>query len=210
MFFGHTHVDEFQIGYTNYSRQSAATAFSTSYIAPALTPTSGNPSFRVYSVDPVTWAVLDFTVYSANMSAPSYATTGPVWEKYYSVKQAYGSLLNPPYTNPNAELTPTFWHNVTELFETNDNVFQQYYARKSRGFNVATCDSTCKAVEICALRAAEAQYDCAVTKPGINFGKREESAVNTIHAAAHHDDCAGVYTPKIVKKIRSRLTYEVA
>lgn len=52
-FYGHTHKDEFEIAYSDYSEQSAETATMISYVAPALTPTSGNPTFRVYSVDPV-------------------------------------------------------------------------------------------------------------------------------------------------------------
>ena len=129
-----------------------------SYIAPALTPTSGNPTFRVYSVDPVTFAILDFTVYYTNISSPSYQN-GPTWEPLYSVKDAYGSLLDPPVTDPTAELIPDFWHNVTVLFENNDSVFQDYYARKSRDYNRTTCDGDCKTSEICQLRAAQAQYD---------------------------------------------------
>jgi sphingomyelin phosphodiesterase len=46
VFYGHTHKDEFEIAYSDYSAQSASTATMMSYIAPALTPTSGNPTFR--------------------------------------------------------------------------------------------------------------------------------------------------------------------
>jgi hypothetical protein len=42
----HTHKDEFQIAYSDYANQVASTATMMSYIAPALTPTSGNPTFR--------------------------------------------------------------------------------------------------------------------------------------------------------------------
>ncbi len=42
----HTHKDEFEIAYSDYTAQSAKTATMMSYIAPALTPTSGNPTFR--------------------------------------------------------------------------------------------------------------------------------------------------------------------
>ena len=129
-----------------------------SYIAPALTPTSGNPTFRVYSVDPVTFAILDYSVYYTNISSPTYQN-GPTWELLYSVKDAYGSLLDPPVTDSSAELTAAFWHNVTVLFENDDTVFQEYYSRKSRDYDTTTRDSDCKATEICQLRAAQAQYN---------------------------------------------------
>ncbi|KAK5797708.1 hypothetical protein VI817_003999 [Penicillium citrinum] len=175
VFYGHTHKDEFEISYSNYTDQSAESATMMSYIAPAMTPTSGNPTFRVYSVDPVTFSVLDFTVYIANMSNPSYQKN-PTWEKYYSAKETYGPLLEPAVTDDAAELTPAFWHNVTELFETKDSVFQDYIARKTRGWEVETCSGDCKTEEICQLRAGESQYNCVTVSPGINFKKRDISS----------------------------------
>jgi sphingomyelin phosphodiesterase len=46
LFFGHTHQDQWEISYSNYSDQNYKTANEISYIAPALTPTSGNPPFE--------------------------------------------------------------------------------------------------------------------------------------------------------------------
>ncbi|KAI0477086.1 calcineurin-like phosphoesterase [Xylariaceae sp. FL0804] len=175
-FYGHTHQDEFEIAYSDYSNQTAQTANMISYIAPSMTPTSGNPSFRVYSVDPVTFGVLDMTVYYANISSPSYQS-GPTWEVLYSVKDAYGPLLN--YTDPAAELTPAFWHNLTALFEDDDAVFQAYYARKTRDYDNSTCTDDCKTDEICQLRAAQAQYDCGTVSPGVNFKRDLHTGATT-------------------------------
>ncbi|QIX01469.1 hypothetical protein AMS68_006986 [Peltaster fructicola] len=180
MFFGHTHKDEFEISYSNYSDQRADTAVAMSYIAPAMTPKSGNPSFRVYDVDPVTFGILDYTEYIANVSSPTYQH-GPQWEKLYSAKEAYGALLG--MGEADAELTPAFWHNVTELFERDDAVFQQYFSRKTGGHGSATCDAACKTSEVCQLRAGEAQYNCVVLKPGLNFKKRD------VMVSHRHDDC---------------------
>lgn len=175
VFYGHTHKDEFELAYSNYTDQSADTASMMSYIMPAMTPTSGNPAFRVYSVDPVTFGVLDFTEYITNMSSSTYQTK-PTWQKYYSAKETYGSLLDPPVTDSAAELTPAFWHNVTVLFENDDSVFQDYYARKSRGWDVSECTGDCKTDEICQLRAVESQYNCVEITPGISFKKRDTTA----------------------------------
>jgi sphingomyelin phosphodiesterase len=196
-FFGHTHRDEFQIGYSNYKSQSAQTANSMSYIAPALTPTSGSPAFRVYSVDPVTFGVLDMTEYSTSLEASTYQTT-PVWSKYYSVKEAYGPLVSPPVTAASAELTPAFWHNLTTVFQNNDAVFQQFNARKSRGYNVQTCTGDCKNSTICQLRAAEAQYNCATVSPGIDFKKRD-LADSDSHS--QHSECHGSKLKEILSSI---------
>ena len=172
LFFGHIHRDQWEIAYSDYSNQNYQTATKVSYVAPALTPTSGNPTFRVYSVDPVTFGILDYTVYYANMSLPNYQSAGPTWEKYYSVKETYGPLMSPPYISPTAELVPAFWHNLTEIFETDDTVFQGYYARKQRGWNYVPCTGTCKSNEICGLRSSQSQYACFPANSPISIKKR--------------------------------------
>lgn len=213
VFYGHTHKDEFEIAYSNYSNPTADTATMMSYIAPALTPTSGNPTFRVYDVDPVTFGILDFTVYYADINSPTYQTDGPTWEKLYSVKEAYGSLLG--VTDPAAELTPGFWHNVTELFETDDAVFQDYYVRKTRGYSTSTCTGDCKTSEICQLRAAQAQYNCITISPGINLRKRDtddttdEHAEHTCETSTIAPVMSSIYSDGGIDALRTALT-EVA
>ncbi|KKY17767.1 putative sphingomyelin phosphodiesterase [Phaeomoniella chlamydospora] len=197
LFFGHTHKDEFEITYSDYTNQSSSNAIAMSYIAPALTPTSGNPTFRVYTVDPVTFGILDYTTYITNISSPTYQS-GPVWEKYYSVKETYGALVSPPVTNVSAELTPSFWHSLTSLFESNDTIFQEYYTRRTRGYDTTNCtdsDDNCKTDEICQLRAAEAQYNCVEITPGVNFRKRslvhghEKRGDGPESGSSHRDEC---------------------
>ncbi|KAF7901228.1 hypothetical protein EAF00_003449 [Botryotinia globosa] len=176
LFFGHTHRDQFQITYSNYNAQTAANALEVSYIIPSMTPTSGYPAFRVYSVDPVTYGILDFTTYIADFSLTSSTQSAPTWKPYYSAKAAYGPLVTPPLTSATAELTPAFWHNLTTVFANNPTAFNQYIARKTRGYNVETCTGDCATEEICQLKAAESQYNCATIKPGISFRKRSEGS----------------------------------
>jgi sphingomyelin phosphodiesterase len=180
MFWGHTHRDQFEISYKNYTHQTADGAVAVSYITSSLTPTSGYPTFRVYSIDPDTYNVLDYTVYYANMSVPSFQTTGPTWQKLYSFKEAYGSLLSPPYVEPHAELTPAFVHNVTVLFQNDDTVFQEYIFRKQRGFGYVPCTGTCKTDEICQMRSAQSQYAC-YSASALSITKRSiEDDINNI------------------------------
>lgn len=188
VFYGHTHQDEFQIAYTTPEAPTAATANMASYIAPALTPTSGNPTFRVYSVDPVTFGILDYTVYYANLSSPTYQSAGPTWEKLYSVKEAYGALVTPPVTDATAELTPSFWHSLTVLFEDDDAIYQTWYARRGRDFAPdTTCTDTCKTTSICGLRASQSQYNCGTVSIGINFKEKRTDAAG-VH---EHSECEG-------------------
>jgi sphingomyelin phosphodiesterase len=110
MFFGHTHKDHFTINYADYAERTFDNTLVTAYIGPSLTPLAGMPSFTVYTVDPVTFAVLDAETYSADMEDPSFQTLGPIWRKYYSAKQSYGPLVTPPLSvaAEHVELSPAF------------------------------------------------------------------------------------------------------
>jgi len=208
MFFGHTHLDHFEVSYADYAHRNFAGATAMSYICPSLTPTSGMPSFRVYDVDPDTFAVLDATTYMADMSDPAFQTTGPAWKKYYSAKEAYGALVDPPLTDKHAELTPAFWHNVTEAFAAKQESFDAYMARKSRGWKAAgssECRDKCRADEICQLRAGRSQDNCYTPKPGVHFAKRSEP--NEAHHARHggaHGDCGVSGTAEILRALAAR------
>lgn len=161
LFFGHTHRDEFQLTYatSNFSRQSWDTATAMGYVAPSLTPSGGPPSFRVYQIDPVTYGVLDYTQYIANITNLS-PHKEPEWKPYYSAKASYGSQLSPPVTEPSAEMTPAFWHNVTKAMDKNQTMFHDFWSRRSRGFNVTACAGSCASNEICALRGGDVQTSC--------------------------------------------------
>lgn len=172
LFFGHTHTDEFQVSYSDYEHRSWDTATAMGYVAPSMTPTSGPPSFRVYEVDPVTFAVLDFTQFIANISD---SETEPEWVEYYSAKKDYGGRLEVPVQA--GELTPAFWHNVTVAMEKDEGLFQEFWARRTRGFKVPGCEGDCVSNEICALRGADAQYSCVERTPGFSFEKRGERSV---------------------------------
>ncbi|KAJ5635317.1 uncharacterized protein N7484_008630 [Penicillium longicatenatum] len=171
LFFGHTHLDEFQISYSDYNNRRWDTATAMGYIAPSMTPTSGPPSFRVYNIDPVTFGVLDYTQYIADISDPEQ--TSLEWVPYYSAKEAYGSKLASPVTDPGTELSPAFWHNVSVAMENDPQIFGDFWARRSRGYQVPNCTGDCISGEICALRGADAQYNCYVQKVGFSFEKRD-------------------------------------
>ena len=171
LFFGHTHLDEFQLAYSNYTNRSWDTATAMGYVAPSMTPTSGPASFRVYEIDPDTFGVMDFTQYIAHISNSSHQSA-PEWVPYYSAKKDYGSKLSPAVRDPAIELTPGFWHNVTVAMEKNSSLFQDFWGRRTRGYKVPGCTGDCASNEICALRGADAQYNCAVPKTGISLTKR--------------------------------------
>jgi sphingomyelin phosphodiesterase len=134
------------------------------------------------------------------MSSHDFQTTGPAWVKYYSAKETYGSILTPSVTDPAAELTPAFWHNVTALFQSCDSAFQGYIARKTRGFEVESCTGDCKTEEICGLRAAQSQFNCGVLEAGIHFSKRGEELERSL-GHVEKDVCEGSLARPILAKI---------
>ncbi|WYZ42204.1 hypothetical protein EsH8_V_001099 [Colletotrichum jinshuiense] len=123
---GHTHLDHFQVSYSDYEHRTASNAVAVSYIAPSMTPLSGMPAFRIYTVDAATFGILDVDTYIADMADPEFQVQ-PVWKKYYSAKEAYGTLVDPSIS-PSTELSPAFWHNVTMALEKDPAAFDAYWA----------------------------------------------------------------------------------
>lgn len=204
MFWGHTHVDSFQINYNDYDNQTYGTANIMSYIAPSLTPTSGHPAFKVYDVDPWKFKILDVHTYMADMDHKDYQTKGPVWKKYYSAKESYGHMVEPPMEDPYMELSAAFWHNVTETLSRNQTYFNEYWSRKSRGWEVPVCKHECRDKELCYVRAGRAQDNCWIPEVGMHFTKRDESS-ELSHSHTKHDDCGTAGTKDIFSALARRV-----
>ncbi|KAM0790378.1 hypothetical protein ACM66B_003260 [Microbotryomycetes sp. NB124-2] len=217
-FYGHSHVDEFEIAYPDYNDRRADTANGIAYIAGALTPASGNPVFRVYDVDPDTYEVMDFTPYYANKTDPTYQFD-PQWKAYYSARRDYGAYLDPPI-GERESLNGKFWHRVTEVFERNETAFQLFNTRLSRGGKVEDCSgSICKNNTICMLRAMRSESNCAVIQPGLSFKdrKRDTEAVTepqrgegeeSFAQSKQHDffECEGPGLGSMLRKIAQMKT----
>ncbi|KAF9449018.1 sphingomyelin phosphodiesterase [Macrolepiota fuliginosa MF-IS2] len=178
-FYGHTHVDEFAISYSDYNNRIAANAVSILYIAPSLTPRDGNPAFKIYDVDPDTYEIMDSRAFISNLTDPIFQTN-PQWEQYYSARQVYSPAI-PGGWPANASLSAVFWHKVTEAFEKDDALFQKFLELKTRGFDMEVCaPGDCKTNAICALRGGRSEDNCHVAQAGLNLRRgfgyiREES-----------------------------------
>ncbi|KAJ6560941.1 sphingomyelin phosphodiesterase [Mycena sp. CBHHK59/15] len=167
-FFGHSHKDQFEIAYSNYSEQTAENAVSVALIGPALTPTSGNPAFKVYEIDPDTFEVMDASVVFTNTSDANFQTN-PQWGLYYSARATYGPLVG---LSPRSSLSPAFWHNLTEVFAANATAFQLFNTFLSRGGAVTPCDADCANTTICDMRAFRSENNCDTPTPGFSIRRR--------------------------------------
>ncbi|KAJ7115438.1 sphingomyelin phosphodiesterase [Mycena epipterygia] len=166
--YGHSHKDQFEIGYSNYSAQTAQNAVGVALVGPALTPTSGNPAFKVYEIDPDTFEVMDASVIFTNTSDPAFQIK-PEWGLYYSARQTYGPLVGLAPTEP---LSPAFWHNLTEVFAVNNTALQMFNTFISRGGAVTACDAACAVTTICDMRALRSEDNCDTPTPGLSLRRR--------------------------------------
>ncbi|KAJ7675216.1 sphingomyelin phosphodiesterase [Mycena rosella] len=191
-FFGHSHKDQFEIAYNqNYTEQTAENAVSVGLIGPALTPTSGNPAFKVYEIDPDTFEVMDASVMFTNISDPNFQIK-PTWGLFYSARELYGPLVGLSPTEP---LSPAFWHNLTEVFATNDTAFQMWNAFQSRDGAVIACDADCANTTICDMRAFRSENNCDTPSAGFALRKRAGEASHD------SDECEGAGLSHILSRM---------
>ncbi|PLW08860.1 hypothetical protein PCANC_21846 [Puccinia coronata f. sp. avenae] len=192
MFYGHTHRSEWEIVYENPQHPSADSAIGTIYIGPAVTPESGNPAFRVYDVDPVTYQVLDVHEVITNLSAPSFQT-GPEWFKYYSARETYGKMLMENTMDPfpaagqghdeaTAPLDGAFWHKVTEVLEASYPEFEKFFRRLTRGADLPTdwkpCYSgECRKKWVHNLRSSQSEFNEYPNQVGLHIDSLNSSAL---------------------------------
>ncbi|KAJ7679352.1 sphingomyelin phosphodiesterase [Mycena polygramma] len=189
-FFGHSHKDQFEIAYSNYSEQTAQNAVSVALIGPALTPTSGNPAFKFYDIDPDTFEVMDASVFFTNISDPMFQIR-PKWGLFYSARETYGPLVGLSAKEP---LSPAFWHNLTEVFAANDTAFQMFNTFMSRDGAVTACDADCANTTICDMRAFRSENNCDTPAEGFSLRKR----ASVVHESG---ECEGMGLSHILSRM---------
>ncbi|TFK22448.1 sphingomyelin phosphodiesterase [Coprinopsis marcescibilis] len=188
-FFGHSHQDEFMVGYSDYNRRTSETAVSVAMLAPAITPRGSNPGFKVYDIDPDTYEVMDVKVYRSDLFSPEFQVE-PKWELGYSARDLYGRHVSG--LQPHESLGPVFWHKVTEAFERDNGVFDTYRSLKRGGGDPGTCDAECKRIAICDIRAMRSENSCTVSKPGIKLRRGlSEDGTDQAHDLLPQEDCEG-------------------
>ncbi|XP_072515418.1 sphingomyelin phosphodiesterase [Salminus brasiliensis] len=158
-FFGHTHVDEFQMF---YDEETMTRPVGVAYIAPSVTTYINlNPGYRVYYVDGnypgSSRFVLDYDTFILNLTlANGYQdeVTGlakpepdPAWSLLYRASKAYGMPT----------LFPSNWDALIKDFFTDDRIFQHFWYFMHKGHVSEPCKDVCKSSLICFLRSG--RYD---------------------------------------------------
>jgi sphingomyelin phosphodiesterase len=152
--FGHIHEDLFQMVQATDGSPAGVV-----HIAPSVTTyLNVNPSFRIYSMDPNTFHLIDYEQYylnvtNANILAKQNRTEDIKFKLEYTARQEYDL----------ADLSPNSWWDLTERLSKNSSLLLQYLNNKySRSDVTRECDSFCKKELICGTRSAsKAQlFDC--------------------------------------------------
>ncbi|KAG6020846.1 hypothetical protein E4U40_005789 [Claviceps sp. LM458 group G5] len=203
MFFGHTHLDQYQISYKDGAKQTAGNASVISFIAPSITPSDGNPAFRVYEVGKVSHNVLDSTTYFTDMSDPRYQR-GPKWKSLYSIKSIFPGAFKPHVGGDmsSVPISAERWHTLTEMWEIYPKVFQVYWKNKVTGTDPKYCNTECRKKEICLVRGGRAEDNCAGMTPGVKLGDgrprqlearraEDEGSDSAAHAHEQVNHCGG-------------------
>ncbi|PQE22173.1 Ser Thr phosphatase family protein [Rutstroemia sp. NJR-2017a WRK4] len=179
IFFGHTHEDQLMIYYdylpnSTISNNSSVIRNTTlvdynkplqvAYIGPSITPLTGNNAGWVnLEVDAVTFSVVNYQTYFANMSNANSWTT-PIWEFEYDARQIYDPNTTLSATAP---LDGAFWHGVTENMLANNTIVEVYNFLETKSSDMTeTCSTAaCARQKVCYIRSGSAAlgYACPYT-----------------------------------------------
>ncbi|XP_053187707.1 sphingomyelin phosphodiesterase [Scomber japonicus] len=155
-FFGHTHLDEFQMF---YDEETMTRPLGVAFIAPSVTTfVNLNPGYRVYYVDgnyqDSSRLVLEHETYILNLTEvnhspgrPGKPEPNPKWTLLYRATEAYGL----------SSLFPSDWNGLIKTFFSDDQVFQKFWYFRHKGHVSEPCKETCKTTVLCFLRSG--RYD---------------------------------------------------
>ncbi|XP_024261778.2 sphingomyelin phosphodiesterase [Oncorhynchus tshawytscha] len=186
-FFGHTHMDEFQMF---YDEATMTRAVGVAFIAPSITTyVNLNPGYRVYLVDGnykgSSRFVLDHETYILNLTEANRQPEGgvssllpttsqhaifhpdpnPKWTLLYRASDAYGV----------SSLFPSDWDGLIRTFLQDDRVFQRFWYLRHKGHVSEPCIDACKTTVVCFLRSG--RYDELEQCDLLEFGGDMVSAV---------------------------------
>ncbi|XP_044521775.1 sphingomyelin phosphodiesterase [Gracilinanus agilis] len=146
-FFGHTHVDEFELF---YDEETLSRPLAVAFLAPsATTYVNLNPGYRVYLIDgnypESSHVVLDHETYILNLTLANAPGATPQWELLYRARETYGL--------PN--VLPAAWHDLVYRMRGNIGLFQTFWYLYHKGHPpVEPCEGACHLATLCALLSA--------------------------------------------------------
>ncbi|GJJ11789.1 hypothetical protein Clacol_006027 [Clathrus columnatus] len=161
IFKGHIHDEVRYLYYKNNGTvMDADSAVAVTMVGGSVTPLAGlNSGFSMYEVDPETFDIMEAHVWYANVSEFSdldHKGQGVTYRYEYSTRDTYGVDFDWPETSP---LNATWWHKVTESFEQNPDLVNQFNHNQGRQSPLTqNCTSTeCVTAKVCYMRSGSPQ-----------------------------------------------------
>ncbi|XP_063244222.1 sphingomyelin phosphodiesterase-like [Bacillus rossius redtenbacheri] len=167
-FNGHTHSDEFHVF---YSAENASRVNGVALNGGSVTTYSDvNSNYKVYTVDPSSWYILDAESWVFNLTdANLHRNSTPEWYRQYSFREAYGVK----------SLIPSEVETVVNRMAKDHSLLQKYnsfYYKDGDPSLAAGCDEACLRKKLCDIattdssnsthcRLLEAEFDKASTAP---------------------------------------------
>lgn len=144
-FFGHTHVDEFEMF---YDEETLTRPVSVAFLSPSVTTfISLNPGYRVFYIDgnypKSSHMVLEHETFILNLTkANASPRKQPVWERLYGTREAFG--MDTAF--------PAAWDNLLQRLLNDDGLFQKFWYFYHKGHVQEDCGNACKINLLCQLR----------------------------------------------------------
>ncbi|XP_062983832.1 sphingomyelin phosphodiesterase [Elgaria multicarinata webbii] len=148
-FFGHTHLDEYEMF---YDEETLTRPVGIAFVAPSVTTYYNlNPGYRVYHLDGIypgsSYLVLDHETFILNLTLANVPGARPQWERLYGARETYGF--------PTA--FPADWDQLLRRFQADEALFQRFWYLRHKGrLPHEPCGDVCKAALLCALRTGRA------------------------------------------------------
>lgn len=148
-FFGHTHVDEFEIF---YDEETLSRPLAVAFLGPSATTFINlNPGYRVYQIDGnypgSSHVVLDHETYILNLTQANAPGGSPSWKRLYRARETYGL--------PDA--MPASWHNLVYRMKADEQLFQTFWFLYHKGHPPSEpCGTPCRLATLCAQLSARA------------------------------------------------------
>ncbi|XP_026518436.2 sphingomyelin phosphodiesterase, partial [Terrapene carolina triunguis] len=165
-FFGHTHVDEFEMF---YDEETLSRPVSVAFVAPSVTTYINlNPGYRVYQLDGdypgSSHMVLDHETFILNLTEANAPGAEPRWQRLYRARQAYGL----------PSVFPSDWDGLLRRFQADERLFQHFWFLFHKGHPPREpCREACKAALLCALRSGRSADPglCHALHPRLPFAR---------------------------------------
>ncbi|KAM3836575.1 sphingomyelin phosphodiesterase [Vipera latastei] len=148
-FFGHTHLDGFELF---YDEETISRPVGIAFLAPSVTTyIKLNPGYRIYHVDGIrsgsSYMVLDHETFILNLTQANQPGAVAQWQRLYGARETYGLPL----------AFPEDWNQLLDRLQADERLFQHFWYLRFKGHPpTMPCGDACKKATLCALRTGRA------------------------------------------------------